>query len=364
MGLLSKIWKGFKKVVKKIGRGIKKAFKKVGKFFGKMGILGHIGMMFIMPYAGAFWGSLGKLGTQLAQGTNLAGKAFGHVMRGIYHAGKAAGTVYKGVTEAISGSMKWLTNKVGLTNYDNPFAGLQQLGEDTQMWLKDGWKGSIEGQSFVKMPDGGKLYHEEMSPEMQEAFKTSDFKAKSLMETDVWKREFPETEVAGSGTEEVTEDGIKEVDTETAPETELSSKGQNMADDKTTATTPDSDTTETDTTGTDTKKSDDTFLGIDKETLKKGRDKFITDAPLTVLKGSVAPDNNVAYNTSVIPDFFTSEGVQLRDIFGDKPITVEGLQSNGYNFGGPFLADYEGQVMNGFENYHAFVNGRYGPRTP
>ena len=83
-----------------------------------------------------------------------------------------------------------------------------------------------------------------------------------------------------------------------------------------------------------------------------------------MLKGSVAPDNNVAYNTSVIPDFFTSEGVQLRDIFGDKPITVEGLQSNGYNFGGPFLADYEGQVMNGFENYHAFVNGRYGPRTP
>ena len=38
MGLLSKIWKGFKKVVKKIGKGIKKLFKKVGKFFGKMGM--------------------------------------------------------------------------------------------------------------------------------------------------------------------------------------------------------------------------------------------------------------------------------------------------------------------------------------
>ncbi len=187
MGLLSKIWGGFKKLVKKIGKKIKKAFKKVGQFFGKMGILGHIGMMFVMPHLAGFWGTLGKFGTQLAQGTNLAGKAFGHVMRGIYHAGKAAGTVYKGVTEAVSGSLKWITNKVGLTNFDNPFSGLQQLGEDTSMWLKDGWKGSMEGQSFVKMPDGSKLYHEEMSPELQEAFTDSKFKAKSLMESDAWK---------------------------------------------------------------------------------------------------------------------------------------------------------------------------------
>ena len=68
-----------KKVVKKIGKGIKKVVKKIGGAFGKLGILGHIGLMFLMPYASQFWGSLGKFGTTLVNGTNIAGKALGAI---------------------------------------------------------------------------------------------------------------------------------------------------------------------------------------------------------------------------------------------------------------------------------------------
>jgi hypothetical protein len=40
-----------KKGVKKVARGIKKVVKKVGAAIGKLGIVGQIGMMFLMPYA-------------------------------------------------------------------------------------------------------------------------------------------------------------------------------------------------------------------------------------------------------------------------------------------------------------------------
>ena len=57
-----KIWKGVKKVGKKIGRGFKKAFNEVGKAFGKLGPLGTIAMMFILPGLGsAIWNGLGNM---------------------------------------------------------------------------------------------------------------------------------------------------------------------------------------------------------------------------------------------------------------------------------------------------------------
>ena len=54
MGFFSKLWKGVKKVVKKIGRSIKKVVSKVGKFVGKLGIVGQIGMFFLMPHVAGF----------------------------------------------------------------------------------------------------------------------------------------------------------------------------------------------------------------------------------------------------------------------------------------------------------------------
>ncbi len=54
MGIFKKIGKGIKKVFKKVGKTIKKLFKKVGKLVNKAGILGQIGMMFILPAIGGF----------------------------------------------------------------------------------------------------------------------------------------------------------------------------------------------------------------------------------------------------------------------------------------------------------------------
>ena len=76
-----KIWKGVKKVGSKIGRGFKKAFKEVGKAFGKLGPLGTIAMMFILPGLGAaIWNGLGSMigtagGTAVQAGQVAAAEA-------------------------------------------------------------------------------------------------------------------------------------------------------------------------------------------------------------------------------------------------------------------------------------------------
>jgi len=129
-----------------------------------------------MPYAQSFWGTLGKFGTKLVQGTSLAGKGFGHVMRGIYHAGKAVGTVYRGVTEAVEGSLKWLSNKVGLTDIADPFSGLKTVVQDAQNWGRAGWKGTriheistagLPKQKIAEIEVQGQLRPTEIEPEGQ-----------------------------------------------------------------------------------------------------------------------------------------------------------------------------------------------------
>tara|TARA_R110002012_G_scaffold224526_1_gene396518 strand:+ start:2284 stop:3195 length:912 start_codon:yes stop_codon:yes gene_type:complete len=85
-----------RKTVKKIGKAIKKVVKKVGSAFGKLGVVGQIGLMMFMPQlAGSLWGKLGSFATK---GTSLFHKAVGAV----YNAGSAIGNVYKTVTQAIS----------------------------------------------------------------------------------------------------------------------------------------------------------------------------------------------------------------------------------------------------------------------
>lgn len=114
MGLFSKVWKGIKKTVKKVGKGIKKVFKKVAGAIGKLGIVGQIGMMFLMPYAtsalGSFFGASGKLATWSTKllgkaGAGLGQKALGHTLNLINKAGTFVGKVYTGVTETISGAI-------------------------------------------------------------------------------------------------------------------------------------------------------------------------------------------------------------------------------------------------------------------
>ena len=74
MGGLSGLFKGIGKFFKKIGKGIKKVVKKVGKAVGKLGIIGQVGMMFLMPHMGSMiWKGLLKI----APGVGLAGTKFG-----------------------------------------------------------------------------------------------------------------------------------------------------------------------------------------------------------------------------------------------------------------------------------------------
>jgi len=118
MGLLGALFKPFKKLVKKIGKGIKKVVKKIGRAVGKLGIVGQIGMMFLMPYAagalGSFFGATGKLaswGTTLLKGSGIASKALGHTLNAINTVGTMAGKVYTGVTDTIGKAFDVVTGK-------------------------------------------------------------------------------------------------------------------------------------------------------------------------------------------------------------------------------------------------------------
>ena len=128
MGFFSKIWKGIKKTVKKIGKGIKKAFGKFGKFMGKIGILGQVAMMFILPgigaaLGGAFTGAAGALATNTLGGAlGAVGQAAGKVMQFVGNTVSKAGNVFnnvtKGVTDTLGNFAKTASNKMFGTSFD------------------------------------------------------------------------------------------------------------------------------------------------------------------------------------------------------------------------------------------------------
>lgn len=118
MGLLGALFKPFKKLVKKIGKKVKKVFKKIGKAIGKLGIVGQIGMMFLMPYAagalGSFFGTAGTLskwGATLLSKGGIASKALGHTLNAINTVGTTIGKVYTGVTDTISNAFDTVIKK-------------------------------------------------------------------------------------------------------------------------------------------------------------------------------------------------------------------------------------------------------------
>ena len=124
MGFFSKIFKGVKKVFKKIGKGIKSAFKKFGKFMGKIGILGQVAMMFILPgigaaLGGAFTGAAGALATNTVGGAlGAVGQAAGKVMQFVGNTVSKAGNVFnnvtKGVTDTLGNFAKTAGKNLGL----------------------------------------------------------------------------------------------------------------------------------------------------------------------------------------------------------------------------------------------------------
>jgi len=124
MGFLSKVFKGIKKFVKKVGKGIKKVVKKFGKAVGKLGIVGQIGMMFLMPYAmGAMGGLFAKAGTwaaKLATSNVFGAKALGAVVNAVHTAGTFVGgklaAIKNGLGDTISGAVDWIAKKTGTTD--------------------------------------------------------------------------------------------------------------------------------------------------------------------------------------------------------------------------------------------------------
>ena len=123
---LKKVIKGIGKGIKKIGKGIGKAFKKVfkgiGKFIGKLGPIGMLGMMLIMPQLGAWWGQFGTWADTLVS----SGKFFGNVMKGIHTAGAAVGNAYSTVTEGIQKTLNVVTggtfSTAGAAGYEAGFS--------------------------------------------------------------------------------------------------------------------------------------------------------------------------------------------------------------------------------------------------
>ena len=150
MGFFSKIWKGVKKTFKKIGKGIKKAVAKVGKFVGKLGIVGQIGMFFIMPHiAGFLMKGLGGAANFL---TNLAGKGLGstlarglgHVLKTAHNFATAAGNAFGTITKGVSEFAKTALNKIPGVSID---------GAATNFFGNDGaWSRTMDKASTILEP--------------------------------------------------------------------------------------------------------------------------------------------------------------------------------------------------------------------
>ncbi len=112
-----------KRFFKRIGRGIKKAFKKIGKFFGKMGIIGQIGLMMFLPgIGGALMKGLGNVAGKLIAGNAGILKGVGHVLKGAHSFVQgginAFRTVTEGVTSFVSQFTKTAASKLGFNVTD------------------------------------------------------------------------------------------------------------------------------------------------------------------------------------------------------------------------------------------------------
>jgi len=149
MGILSKIWKGIKKTAKKITKGVKKVFSKIGKAFGKLGVVGQIGMMFLMPYAmgalssfaGSALGTVGQWSSTLLSKAGVGSKALGHALNMVHKAGTFAGKVYTTVTDTIGNAFDRVNNFAkgeGFTLSEGK-TGIFTKGNERSLFSKEGY---------------------------------------------------------------------------------------------------------------------------------------------------------------------------------------------------------------------------------
>lgn len=153
MGFFSRIWKGVKKVFKKIGDGIKRAVKGIGKFVGKLGIVGQIGLMFIMPHIGGFLmkglgaaakGLLGVAGKGL--GGTLA-RGLGTVLNTAHKFATTAGNVFGTITDGVNNFAKTALNKIPGINIEG--AATNFFGNDSA------WSRTLDTGSRILDPFKG-----------------------------------------------------------------------------------------------------------------------------------------------------------------------------------------------------------------
>jgi hypothetical protein len=105
--VFSKVGSFVKRGLKKVGKFFKRAFKKVGKFMGRLGPVGMLGMMLIMPQLGAWWSEFGAWAAELAQ-------PFKFVMESVHWAGAQIGKAYSTITEGIDNLIGGFAETVGL----------------------------------------------------------------------------------------------------------------------------------------------------------------------------------------------------------------------------------------------------------
>jgi hypothetical protein len=118
MGFFNIIFKGIGKVFRKIGRAIKKGFKKFGKFMGKIGIVGQLAMMFILPgIGGALMKGFGAMAGNMA---GLTGSFAGL-------SGTALGTVVKGVGTVLKGAHGFV--QTGVNAFKTVTSGIMEFGK-------------------------------------------------------------------------------------------------------------------------------------------------------------------------------------------------------------------------------------------
>jgi hypothetical protein len=109
---------GMDKVFNAIGKGIKSAFTKFGKFMNKIGVVGQIAMMFILPGIGsALMSGLASFGTAAAASTNFLVKGLGHLAQYAHTAVSTVGNVFSNVTKGVMDTLgnfgKTLGKKMG-----------------------------------------------------------------------------------------------------------------------------------------------------------------------------------------------------------------------------------------------------------
>jgi len=242
MGLFSKVWKGIKKVGKKIAKRVKKTFKSIGKAIGKLGVVGQIGMMFLMPYAmgalssfaGSALGTVGKWSANLLSKSGVGAKALGHTLNMVHKAGTFAGKVYTTISDTIGNAVDRVSNFAKGEGFT--------LSEGRTSIFAKGNERSLLSTEGYQLPEPTTVAKPTVAPEVKLDFDTvaptkdatgmidintlakdvevqtqlaktsadmlgtTTVESKGLLDFDASKIEMPKLDITGKATEEVTKD--------------------------------------------------------------------------------------------------------------------------------------------------------------